>query len=236
MAGGDRLVLLDFWASPFGQRCRIALAEKKLPYDYSEQELLGAKSDLLLRSNPIHAKVPVLLHGDGRAVCESLAILEYLDDAFPDATPRLLPSAAADPYARARARFWADYVDKKVYPVGTRLWKVKGDDEEGVRAAVAAARGELVEALRTLDGELGEKEFFGGEEEFGLVDVALVPMMPWVYSFARYGGFNVEEECPRVAAWARRCMERDSVAGSLRSPEEIYDFIGLLRKHYGIDD
>ncbi|XP_052162361.1 probable glutathione S-transferase GSTU1 [Oryza glaberrima] len=238
MAGGDRLVLLDFWASPFGQRCRIALAEKKLPYDYSEQELLGAKSDLLLRSNPIHAKVPVLLHGDGdgRAICESLAILEYLDDAFPDATPRLLPSAADDPYARARARFWADYVDKKVYPVGTRLWKVKGDDEEGVRAAVAAARGELVEALRTLDGELGEKEFFGGEEEFGLVDVALVPMMPWVYSFARYGGFSVEEECPRVAAWARRCMELDSVAGSLRSPEEIYDFIGLLRKHYGIDD
>ena len=229
-------MLLDFWASPFGQRCRIALAEKKLPYDYSEQELLGAKSDLLLRSNPIHAKVPVLLHGDGRAVCESLAILEYLDDAFPDATPRLLPSAAADPYARARARCWADYVDKKVYPVGTRLWKVKGDDEEGVRAAVAAARGELVEALRTLDGELGEKEFFGGEEEFGLVDVALVPMMPWVYSFARYGGFNVEEECPRGAAGARRGMERDSGAGSLRSPEEIYDFIGLLRKHYGIDD
>lgn len=235
MAEEKELVLLDFWVSPFGQRCRIAMAEKGLEFEYREEDL-GNKSDLLLRSNPIHAKVPVLLHGDGRAVCESLAILEYLDDAFPDATPRLLPSAAADPYARARARFWADYVDKKVYPVGTRLWKVKGDDEEGVRAAVAAARGELVEALRTLDGELGEKEFFGGEEEFGLVDVALVPMMPWVYSFARYGGFNVEEECPRVAAWARRCMERDSVAGSLRSPEEIYDFIGLLRKHYGIDD
>uniref|UniRef100_A0A0E0LKD7 Glutathione S-transferase n=1 Tax=Oryza punctata TaxID=4537 RepID=A0A0E0LKD7_ORYPU len=222
----SELVLLDFWASPFGQRCRIALAEKKLPYEYSEQELLGGKSDLLLRSNPVHAKVPVLLH-HGNAICESLVILEYLDDAFPDTTPRLLP--AADPYARARARFWADYVDKKVYPVGTRLWKLKGEEE-----LHAAARAELVEALRTLDGELGDKRFFGGE--FGLVDVALVPLMPWVYSFARYGGFSVEEECPRVAAWARRCMERDSVAGSLRSPEEIYDFIGLLRKHYGIVD
>jgi glutathione S-transferase len=29
---GD-LVLLDFWVSPFGQRCRIALAEKGIPYE-----------------------------------------------------------------------------------------------------------------------------------------------------------------------------------------------------------
>ncbi|XP_015695308.1 probable glutathione S-transferase GSTU1 [Oryza brachyantha] len=223
-AGG--LVLLDFWVSPFGQRCRIALAEKKLPYEYSEQELLGAKSELLLRSNPVHKKIPVLLHG-GAAVCESLVILEYLDDAFPD-TPRLLP--AGDPYARAWARFWGDYVDTKVYPVGTRLWKLGRAGEK------AEARAELVEALRTLDGELGERRFFGGGDAFGFVDVALVPLMPWVQAFARYGEFSVEEECPRVAAWARRCMERDSVAKSLRSPEEVYDFIGLLRNYYGVRD
>ncbi|CAN6216483.1 unnamed protein product [Urochloa humidicola] len=92
------LVLLDFWVSPFGQRCRIALAEKGIPYEYSEQELLGTKSDLLLRSNPIHKKIPVLLHDD-RPICESLIILNYLEDAFPNAKA-LLP---ADPYARAQA-------------------------------------------------------------------------------------------------------------------------------------
>ena len=77
----EGLVLLDFWVSPFGQRCHIALAEKGIPYEYSEQELLGAKSDLLLRSNPVHKKIPVLLH-DGRPVSESLIILNYLDEAF----------------------------------------------------------------------------------------------------------------------------------------------------------
>ncbi|KAM0846677.1 hypothetical protein ACQ4PT_055526 [Festuca glaucescens] len=108
------LILLDFWVSPFGQRVRIALAEKSLPYEYVEEDLLAGKSDRLLQSNPVHKKIPVLLHG-GKPVNESLIIVQYLDEAFPD-TPSLLPS---DPYARAQARFWADYVDKKVYDCGS---------------------------------------------------------------------------------------------------------------------
>jgi len=222
----EGLVLLDFWVSPFGQRCRIALAEKGIPYDYSEQELLGAKSDLLLRSNPIHKKIPVLLH-DGRPVSESLIILNYLDEAFPadQGSPRklLLPS---DPFARARARFWAAYSDK-IYELGTRLWKLKGE-------ARAQARAELLQVLANLDGELGGKPFFGGEE-FGFVDVAVAPFVPWLPSYERYGEFSVEAAVPRLAAWARRCEGRESVAGSLHPPEKVDEFITMLKKHYGIE-
>ncbi|GJM98108.1 hypothetical protein PR202_ga15085 [Eleusine coracana subsp. coracana] len=216
------LVLLDFWVSPFGQRCRIALAEKGLPYEYSEQELLGTKSELLLRSNPIHKKIPVLIH-DGRPVNESLVILNYLEEAFPDAPP-LLP---ADPYARAQARFWAAYSDK-VYEVGSRLWKTKGE-------AQSQARAEMLQVLGNLDGELGEKPFFAGEK-FGFVDLALVPFMPWLTpSFERYGGFSVAEVAPRLAAWADRCMERESVAKTLYPGEKVDEFITLLKKKYGIE-
>ncbi|TKW22669.1 hypothetical protein SEVIR_4G243500v4 [Setaria viridis] len=225
MAADDNkdLVLLDFWVSPFGQRCRIALAEKGIPYEYSEQELLGTKSDLLLRSNPVHKKIPVLLHA-GRPVCESLVILNYLDEAFPSAARSLLPS---DPYARARARFWAAYSDK-VYELGTKLWKLRGEEER------AQARDELVQVLRNLDGELGDKEFFGGGE-FAFVDVAVVTFMPWLPSYERYGGFTVKETAPRLAAWARRCGERESVAKSLHSPEKVDEFITMLKKFYGIE-
>ena len=225
----EGLVLLDFWVSPFGQRCRIALAEKGIPYEYSEQELLGTKSDLLLRSNPVHKKIPVLLH-DGRPVCESLIILNYLDEAFrPDPAVSssrnklLLPS---DPYARAQARFWAAYSDK-IYELGTRLWKLGGE-------ARAQARADLLQVLTNLDGELGDKPFFGGEE-FGFVDVALVPFLPWLPSYERYGEFRVEEAAPRLAAWARRCAGRESVAGSLHPPEKVDEFITMLKKHYGIE-
>ena len=224
MAGKKGLVLLDFWVSPFGQRCRIALAEKSLPYEYVEEDLLAGKSDLLLRSNPVHKKIPVLLH-DGRPVSESLIILEYLDEAFPDTKP-LLP-AAGDPYARARARFWADYVDKKVYDCGTRLWKLKGEPQRQARA-------EMVEIMRTLEGELGDKAFFGGEA-FGFVDAVLAPFTAWFHSYERYGEFSVEEVAPKLAAWARRCGERESVAKSLHAPEKVYDFIGVLKKKYGVE-
>ncbi|KAK3130708.1 hypothetical protein QOZ80_6BG0496980 [Eleusine coracana subsp. coracana] len=218
MAGNKSLVLLDYLVSPFAQRCRIALAEKKIPCEFIEQEIFGAKSELLLRSNPVYKKVPVLLH-DGRPVSESLVILDYLEDAFPDSPP-LLP---ADPYARAQAWFWAAYSDK-IYEAGTRLWKLPGE------AAHAQARADMAEALRTLERELGEKPFFGGEA-FGFVDVAVVP---FARRYERLGGFSVEEVAPGLAAWARRCGERESVAGNLQPEEKVDQFFSRLKKHFGV--
>ncbi|XP_052146367.1 probable glutathione S-transferase GSTU1 [Oryza glaberrima] len=231
MAEEKELVLLDFWVSPFGQRCRIAMAEKGLEFEYREEDL-GNKSDLLLRSNPVHRKIPVLLHA-GRPVSESLVILQYLDDAFPG-TPHLLPPAnsgdADAAYARATARFWADYVDRKLYDCGSRLWRLKGEPQ-------AAAGREMAEILRTLEAELGDREFFGGGGggRLGFVDVALVPFTAWFYSYERCGGFSVEEVAPRLAAWARRCGRIDSVAKHLPSPEKVYDFVGVLKKKYGVE-
>nr|CAB3470731.1 unnamed protein product [Digitaria exilis] len=124
------------------------------------------------------------------------------------------------------ARFWAAYTDK-IYEAGTRVWKLKGD-------ARAQARDELVQVLRNLDGELGGKEFFGGEE-FGFVDVAAVPFVAWLPSYERYGEFALEEVAPRVAAWGRRCRERESVAKSLHPPEKVDEFIALLKKIFGIE-
>ena len=106
----DEVVLLDFWASMFGMRVRIALAEKGIKYEYKEQDLFN-KGPLLLQMNPIHKKIPVLIH-NGKPVCESLIILQYLEEVWPDKAP-LLPS---DPYQRAQARFWGDFIDKKVTP------------------------------------------------------------------------------------------------------------------------
>ena len=104
----DEVVLLDMWASMFGLRVRIALAEKGIKYEYKEQDLFN-KSPLLLQMNPIHKKIPVLIH-NGKPISESLIILEYIDEVWKHKSP-LLPS---DPYQRAQARFWADFVDKKV--------------------------------------------------------------------------------------------------------------------------
>ncbi|XP_066399268.1 probable glutathione S-transferase GSTU1 [Miscanthus floridulus] len=214
------LQLLDFWVSPFAQRCRIALAEKGLAYESLPQDLAN-KGELLLRVNPVHKKIPVLLHDGRPPVCESLIILHYLDEAFPG-TPPLLP---ADPVARAHARFWADYAEKKVFDCGTTLWKRTGQ-------AQAQARPEMVEALRTLDAELGDKAYLAGEA-FGFVDIAVVPFATWILGYGRLAEFSVEEVCPRLLAWAKRCGERESVAKNLYPPEKVYEFIGYLKDTYG---
>eukprot|EP00257_Ricinus_communis_P014992 XP_015572811.2 probable glutathione S-transferase MSR-1 [Ricinus communis] len=108
MSESDELVLLDLSASPFAARVRIALAEKGLKYE-SREEDLSNKSPLLLDMNPINKQIPVLIH-NGRPICESMIIVQYIDEFWNHQSP-LLPS---DPYQRAHARFWADYIDKKI--------------------------------------------------------------------------------------------------------------------------
>lgn len=108
MSKGDNVVVLDFWASPFCGRVKIALEEKGVPHVSNEEDIFGGKSELLLRSNPIHQKVPVLLHND-KPVLESGIIVSYIDQVWPSNS--FLPDNA---YDLAKARFWADFIDKKV--------------------------------------------------------------------------------------------------------------------------
>ncbi|KAK6134477.1 hypothetical protein DH2020_031779 [Rehmannia glutinosa] len=215
----DELVLLDVHVSMFGMRVRIALAEKGIKYEYREENLAN-KSTLLLETNPVHKKIPVLIH-NGKPICESLIIVQYIDEVWKDKSP-LLPS---DPYQRAQARFWADFVDKKVFDAGRKIWRTIGEELE-------AAKKELIDALEILEGELGDKPYFNGGS-FGFSDLALITFYSWFHTYETCGNFSIEKHCPKLIKWAKRCMERESVSKSLADPITVYEFVLMLQKKYG---
>ncbi|XP_047180450.1 glutathione S-transferase U19-like [Vigna umbellata] len=214
----DDVVLLDFWPSPFGMRVRVALAEKGIKYERKEEDLKN-KSSLLLRMNPVHKKIPVLIH-NGKPICESLIIVQYIEDVWNHTNP-LLPS---DPYQRAQARFWADYVDTQIVNTLDKISKGKGEERE-------VAKKGLIEALKLLEEEVGDKSYFGGEN-LGFVDIALVSFYPWIKSFASFVTLNIDAECPKLIAWAKRCLQKESVAKSLPGEQVINEF---TTKIFGIE-
>ncbi|KAK4420465.1 putative glutathione S-transferase parC [Sesamum alatum] len=218
---GEELILLNFWPSMFGARVKIALAEKGLRYEEKEEDL-PYKSRLLRKMNPIYKKVPVLIH-NGKPVCESLIIVEYIDEVWSDRVP-LLPS---HPYERAQARFWADYIDKKIYRAANIIsWHSKYEVEEGKK--------ELMEALKQLEGVLGDKAYFGGEV-FGFVDIALMGFYMCFHTYETCANFSIEVECPKLMEWGKRCFKRETVSKSLAGPNKICDLVMSSRKKFGLD-
>ncbi|GMP66293.1 hypothetical protein CsSME_00026708 [Camellia sinensis var. sinensis] len=207
----DEAILLDFWVSPFATRVKIALAEKGVEYGFREEDQSN-KSPLLLKMNPVHKQVPVLIH-NGKPVCESPIIVQYIDEVWNHKSP-LLP---CDPHQRAQARFWADFVDKKICSVSKLMWSSTGEAQE-------TAKNDLIGCLKLLEGELGDKPYFGGDT-FGFVDVALIPFYNAFYTIEQLGNFRIVAECPKLVAWGHRCMKKESVSKSLPDQHKLYDFL-----------
>jgi maleylpyruvate isomerase len=109
--------LYDNEISSAASRVRIALALKGVTAERIPVAILGAaaeqRSAAYLSVNP-QGLVPALLTDEGELLTQSLAIVEYLDELYPE--PALLPRA---PSARAHARAIALAVAAEIHPLVT---------------------------------------------------------------------------------------------------------------------
>ena len=106
--------LYSFFRSSAAYRVRIALNVKGLEYEYVAKHLVrnGGEHKLAdyLALNP-QGFIPALEH-DGALITQSVAIIEYLEEAFP--SPSLLPSRAID---RAAVRAMSQLVACDIHPL-----------------------------------------------------------------------------------------------------------------------
>ncbi|XP_019186997.1 PREDICTED: probable glutathione S-transferase [Ipomoea nil] len=204
--------VLGSWASPFSTRVEVALKLKGVEYEFIQEDLSN-KSPLLLKSNPVHKKVPVLLH-NGNPLPESLVIVEYIDDTFPG-TP-ILPK---DPYERALARFWANFIDDQFVAAVKKAAFTKGEEQD-------KGKEEVGELLKLLDNELKKKKFLGGET-IGLADIAgnFVALWFGVLDEVLEVGVGVtEENFPHLYRWKQDFLNSDVIKETLPSRDKLVAF------------
>uniref|UniRef100_A0A7N0U0S6 glutathione transferase n=1 Tax=Kalanchoe fedtschenkoi TaxID=63787 RepID=A0A7N0U0S6_KALFE len=220
MADRSGVKLLGMWASPYALRTRVALNVKSVDYEFVDENL-GAKSDLLLKSNPVHKKVPVLIHGE-KIVCESLIIVQYIDETWPSAGPdSILP---ADPYERSVVRFWAAYLDDKCTPL---LKEIQGG--EAKKAAAEKLTDSLVLFEHVFEKSSAGKTFFGGDH-IGYLDIALGGFLPWIKAFEIMKNVKIFDEAkiPRLVEWADAFCADEAVRDVMPETSKLVEFAKVL--------
>ncbi|MGI9134631.1 MAG: glutathione S-transferase [Rhodoferax sp.] len=108
------ITLFGFAISNYYNVCKMALLEKGATFN-EEFVKPGSTDEAVLSASPL-AKVPFIRTPQG-AMCESHAILEYIESAFP--SPALLP---ADAFAAAKARELINYIDLHLELVARELY------------------------------------------------------------------------------------------------------------------
>ncbi|CUA87065.1 maleylacetoacetate isomerase [Gulbenkiania indica] len=169
-------VLHGYFRSSAAYRVRIALAWKGLAYRQAPVSLIKGEqqADGYRRLNP-QGLVPALEDG-GRVLTQSLAICEYLEEAYPD-TPRLLPD---DVVARAEVRALAQQIACDLHPLNNLrvlryLVEVLGTDDAQKQRWYAHWTQEGLAAFESTLARTAGMYCVG--DTVSLADVCLVPQV-----------------------------------------------------------
>jgi glutathione S-transferase len=206
---------------PFSQRLKILLALKGIPdaVEFDVVDITQPRSPELLAKSRGTTALPIMDLGDGRVLKESMVLLEYLDDAYPE--PRI---AQRDAYRRA---------------VENMLCRMEGEFTTAGYVMVMNQDPAKTEALRTNLLKIYERidDFLRQHatgntflfEAFGWAEAVFTPMFMRFWFLEYYEGFQLpegDEKYARVKRWVDACIAHP--AAQQHTKEEIvklyYDY------------
>ena len=169
------MVLYNYFRSSTSYRVRLALHYKGLQFEYKPINLLKGEqlSADYKKINPLGG-VPTLVH-DGKIIPESFAIMEYLDEVFPQK-----PLFPKDAYTKARIRQVCEVINSFMHPMANlrtlKYMEAKHGYDQNQKDGWAQHW--VSQGLEVLETTLKE---FSGTYSFGneitMADLFLIPQL-----------------------------------------------------------
>ena len=195
--------LFYFPVAPNPTKVRVYLAEKGVELDMVRVNLLDGENRTpdFLERNP-QGKLPVLELDDGTNLTESLAIIEYLEELYPEP-----PMIGTTPQERARVRSVERFADVGVLmPIARAVHATRSPVGLPPNPPLAeAALVALEMGLAQLDAHLAESPFLAGDR------VSIADCTLWAaLAFGSVFGVEQNPENENVSRWRREFGERPS--------------------------
>ena len=205
--------LISATPSPYARKVRIALAEKRIPFELVT-EVPWDNGTSTPRYNPLE-KLPVLIPESDEPVYESDFILQYLEIRHPE--PRLVTDDVEEMLTARRLEVLCDGVCDAVVLTFFERRRTHPSPEW-----MARQRRKIEGGLREIARLVGDGEWAVGER-FGLGDIAAGTVTG--YLNVRFPEFRWRDAYPNLAALSDRLEARASFRESVPVPQTIRDAV-----------
>ena len=202
------LILYEIALSPFVQKVKIGLREKKV--NFEARLALAEEHRQAFENTSQRQEVPTLVDDD-IAIFDSTMILDYIEERFPE--PPLMPIC---PKERAEVRMLEETCDTQLEAINFCLSEMSAfppKNREAALAVIERGRAELKVLFALLEKKLGDANFFGGDS-FNRSDICVLPHL----NTARI--MKNGPDSANLSAWLERVNSRPSVQATLAEVRE----------------
>ena len=190
--------------SNFSRKIRILLAEKQIPYELKEINLMN-KPPSFLELSPI-GKVPVFVDEDDTTIWDSSLIAEYIDEKYPE--PRFYPTNFRE---RLECRKWEELADTLGDKI-ISLWIFNLTNKGNPTLYKSMLEKSINDLFSVFEKQLAQTEYLLGSEIWSIADIS---------ALCSCGYYNLrfnedwKLDCPHLKTWFDRLHQRESVYSTI---------------------